>query len=513
MTNKTKADGKLRACVYSRISEDVTEEGKGVERQKQDCIDFIKKKGWELVLPVYEDNDIGASTLSTKDRPDFNAMIAKAKAGEIDVIVAYSNSRLSRRPAEWIDLINLHNQYGITFSTLASGQYDLSTADGRAVAMTVAVWDAAEVERLAERVKRQKKQRAEEGKPQGGRWRTYGFERDHRLIPDELKNISDAFERRAKGESATSIALDWRNKGIKTSTDKEWTAGILTTTLANPIYAGLRRYKGEVIGKISEESIPHVEGVYPAVSEEVFDLVQSELVKDSKGTGARSHLGSGFLICKLCLTKMKGNAYTKNYRCSTTYGGCGRCSVRIEQADKWLKAYVMNKHLETIRRVKEAPKAVRDFAAEELAIKAEIKRLQEGYQAEVFTLREVQPLIKEQREKEKALQRQAAKQTGPGMQKEVRAYFDFVKMNLSQKRAFISAYVENVVVAPQGKNHNNIFNPRRLEFHFTDGTIELGDSMDDPEIDVLPVDEFDEELGSPEKVSETRHTRKGAQKP
>jgi DNA invertase Pin-like site-specific DNA recombinase len=492
-----------RAAVYSRISEDVTEEGKGVERQKQDCIDYIKRKGWTLVFKdesegtVYEDNDIGASTLSTKERPDFDALIARAKAGEIDAIVAYSNSRLSRRPAEWIDLINLHNQYGIVFSTLASGQYDLSTADGRAVAMTVAVWDAAEVERLAERVKRQKKQRAEEGKPQGGRYRTYGFERDWSLIPAELAVMAEAFKRRMTSESTTAIANDFKQRGIKTSTGKDWTAGILGTNLENPIYAGLRRYKGEIIGKVSKESVPHVEGVYPVVSEEEFNAVQGELVKDSKGTGTRSHLGSGFLICKLCLTQMKGNAYTKNYRCSTTYGGCGRCSVRIEQADKWLKAYVMEKHLETLRRVKEAPKAVRDFAAEELAIQAEIRRLQEGYQAEVFTLREVQPLIKEQRDKLKAIEKEAVKESGPTMQKEVRAYFDFVKMNLSQKRAFISAYIENVVVAPRGQKGNHIFNPRRLEFHFTDGTIELGDSMDDPEMDVVPMDEYDEEFGWP----------------
>lgn len=468
---------KLRCAVYSRISEDVTEEGKGVERQKQDCIDFIKKKGWELIQPIYEDNDIGASTLSNKPRPDYDAMIAKAKAGEIDVIVAYSNSRLSRRPAEWIDLINLHNQYGITFSTLASGQYDLSTADGRAVAMTVAIWDAAEVERLAERVKRQKKQRAEEGKPQGGRYRTYGFERDWTLIPNELKIIKEMFNRRFKGESNTSIGNDLSVRGILTSTGKNWHSGVVDSTLRNPIYAGLRRYKGEIIGKVD---IPHEKGVFPAVTEKVFDAVQNKLVDSSKGTGARSHLGSGFHLCKLCLTQMKGNAYTKNYRCSTTYGGCGKCSVRMDYADKWLKAVVMQKHLESLSKFKESPKEVRDFAAEDIAINKEIKRLQDGYNAEIYTLREAQPLIKEQRDKLKALEKEAI-QTRPVVQKEVKAYLDFVKMNLSQKRAFISTYIENVVVAPQGKNHNNTFNPARLEYHFSDDTIMTGDEFTDPE--------------------------------
>jgi DNA invertase Pin-like site-specific DNA recombinase len=499
----------MRAAGYSRISEDVTEEGKGIERQRQDILALIERKGWTLVTKedapgeIYEDNDIGASTRSTKPRPDFDSMIARAKAGEIDVIVAYSNSRLSRRPAEWIDLINLANAGQVQIVTVASGQYDLSTADGRAVAMTIAIWDAAEVERLAERVARQKKQRAEEGKPQGGRYRTYGFERDWTLIPNELKAVAEMFERRAKGESMTAIGKDLTEKGILTSTGKPWRAGVISTTLANPLYAGLRKYNGEIIGKISQESIPHVEGVYPAVSEEVFNSVQDKLADDSKGTGARSHLGSGFLICKNCLTQMKGNAYTGNYRCSTNYGGCGKISVRIDQADLHLKAAVMQKHLQTLSRIKEAPKVVRDFAAEELAIQAEIKKLQDGYNAEIYTLREVQPLIKEQREKLKALEKEATQATSKrGMQKEVKAYFDFVKMNLSQRRAFISGYIENVVVLPRGQKGNHVFQSKRLEFHFTDGEIWNGEDLLDLEDAYGPVDEFDEELGwepDPEK--------------
>lgn len=469
---------KKRAVIYSRISDDDTEEGKGVGRQREDSMEYIKRNDWEFV-ELYEDNDVSASTRTNTVRERYDAMLKDGRAGKFDVIVAYSNGRITRRPLELEDLIVFFEQTRIVTHTIVSGQDDLSTADGRMVARIKASIDAAEVEKLAERVTRQKKQRAQDGKPQGGRYRTYGFERDWTIIPNELGVVADMFKRRANGESMTSIGADLTEKGLFTSTGKSWRAGVISTTLKNPIYAGLRSYKGEVIGPISKDVIPHVKGVYPVVSETVFNSVQDELVKESKGTGARSHLGSGYNLCKLCLTRMKGNAYTGNYRCSTTYGGCGRTSVRMEQADKWLKAAVMNKHLETISRVKAAPKEVRDFAAEELAINAEIKRLQAGYQAEIFTLREVQPLIKEQRAKEKVLQKESAKQTGPTMGKEVRAYLDFYKMNLSQKRAFISIYIENVVVAPQGKNHNNVFDPRRLEFHYTDGTIELGDpSMD-----------------------------------
>jgi site-specific DNA recombinase len=56
----------------------------------------------------------------------------------------------------------------VTIRTVVSGDDDLSTADGRAVARTIAAWDAAEAERSSERIKRQKRQRSEKGEWHGG---------------------------------------------------------------------------------------------------------------------------------------------------------------------------------------------------------------------------------------------------------------------------------------------------------------------------------------------------------
>src|SRR4051794_1962622 len=156
-----------RAAVYCRISDDREGERLGVERQREDCLARAQRESWEVV-EVFTDNDVGASTRSRKSRPAYKQVIKAAEDGEIDVILSYSNSRLTRRPMELEHLINLHNATGVLLRTVVSGDADLSTADGRAVARTIAAWDAAEAERIGERVARAARQRREQGLRHGG---------------------------------------------------------------------------------------------------------------------------------------------------------------------------------------------------------------------------------------------------------------------------------------------------------------------------------------------------------
>ena len=125
----------IRACLYLRISNDPDGEREGVDRQEEDGRKLAANRGAEIVR-VYMDNDIGASDLSKKPRIDYPRMLADAEAGEFDVIIAYSNSRITRRPRELEDLIQLHERTGgrVRIWTCVSGDDDLSTADGQMVA-------------------------------------------------------------------------------------------------------------------------------------------------------------------------------------------------------------------------------------------------------------------------------------------------------------------------------------------------------------------------------------------
>ena len=75
----------MSTAIYARISDD-RQEGAGVERQLQDCRALVKRKGWQPVVE-FKDNDVSA--FSGKLRPDYEAMLAKVKAGEFDRIVVW----------------------------------------------------------------------------------------------------------------------------------------------------------------------------------------------------------------------------------------------------------------------------------------------------------------------------------------------------------------------------------------------------------------------------------------
>ncbi|KXP11649.1 hypothetical protein AXK57_21700 [Tsukamurella pulmonis] len=228
----------ITAVIYCRISQDREGKGEGVARQESDCRALAERLGWE-VSHVYIDNDISASTKSNKPRPEYERMLAAAEAGTVRRIIAYSNSRLTRRPRELEGLVELHNRTGIEIRTVVSGEYDLSTADGRLHARLLGSIDAAESERTAERLIAAKAQQAAQGRYRGGA-RQFG-----RIVPGmgihdaEAAELRDAAGRVLAGESLSSIKRDWDSRGIRTARGGTWTVTAIRKVLARPSNAAL----------------------------------------------------------------------------------------------------------------------------------------------------------------------------------------------------------------------------------------------------------------------------------
>ncbi|MBQ7004324.1 MAG: recombinase family protein [Oscillospiraceae bacterium] len=85
---------KLRVAAYCRVSTDNEEQASSYEAQIAHYTEFISKNPeWELV-GVYADDGISAT--STKNRDEFNRMIADCKNGLIDIILTKSISRFAR---------------------------------------------------------------------------------------------------------------------------------------------------------------------------------------------------------------------------------------------------------------------------------------------------------------------------------------------------------------------------------------------------------------------------------
>lgn len=251
-----------RAAIYARISQDAEGAEVGVSNQIASTRALAQEHGLEVVA-TYQDNDTGASSLSKKARPDFGALIAAAARGEFEVILAYSMSRLTRRPAEWETLITLSQTHKIEFIYRVSPRYDLNTADGRATARTVAAWDAAEAERTGERVRMAKTAALAQGKDLGGP-RPFGWEpnrREHR--PAEAEAIRAAAAAILAGASVNSVAKAWTAAGIAPpragrpsrnggTASHTWRPQAVRHILSNPRQIGRMVVKGVDYGRVAE---------------------------------------------------------------------------------------------------------------------------------------------------------------------------------------------------------------------------------------------------------------------
>ena len=83
----------MRTAIYTRISDDHTGEGLGVQRQLDDCQALAARLGWEVV-ERYDDNDISA--YNGKTRPGFEAMLDAMKSGEFGALICWHPDRLYR---------------------------------------------------------------------------------------------------------------------------------------------------------------------------------------------------------------------------------------------------------------------------------------------------------------------------------------------------------------------------------------------------------------------------------
>jgi len=206
----------MKVAVYTRISKDDEDTQLGVQRQEEDCRKLAEDREWQVVK-IYTDNDIGASTRSRKSRPQFDQLIKDAEAGHFGIVIAYSSSRLTRRPLEHEGLIRLAEQHGTRFQFVRSPSFDLNTADGRNVARILAANDAAESERISERVARKLQEKRSNGESPGRP--AYGWRRQHKkderakivrswdeLEPQAAAVIRESVERFLLGDSLGTIA-------------------------------------------------------------------------------------------------------------------------------------------------------------------------------------------------------------------------------------------------------------------------------------------------------------------
>lgn len=297
-------------AIYARKSMKGDEKEITVNRQKRLALDDCEKLG----LIVHKENifvDNGASAWKrNRKRPGWDALMAKARRGEIRHIVMYHEDRGLRQPRDLEELLAISDEYGIMLYGRANARNLQDHNDRYALRIEIA-HACRSSDDTSRRMKDQKQERAESGLPMGAR--AYGYSKNGMKVnPKEAEIVREIFDRYGKGETPWQIAADLSKRGIPAARGGAWGETRVRRLLEGTRVAGIAVHHGQEIGA----------GKWPAIiSRAQWEFTQELLAfrssaarsERAKRNAPRTYLLRGLVTCGKCGTVMPGTS--GKYRC------------------------------------------------------------------------------------------------------------------------------------------------------------------------------------------------------
>lgn len=338
------------AAIYARISQDREGAGLGVQRQEEDCRALCERRGWN-VEAVYCDNDVSA--YSGKPRPEWDRLVDDIERGLIDAIAVWHVDRLTRSPIELERVIDLADKHGLKLATV-TGEVDLATPTGRMVARILGATARQEAEHKADRQRRQRRQSAEAGKPNGGGTRPFGYANDRvTVVAGEAKLIREAAGRVLAGESLSSVCRDFAARGVQTPAGGSWQPRTLRRLLGSARISGRREHRQWSSGQKGTKPLVGeivAEATWPAIipttdSDRLRALLSDPSRQKFSAATGRTYLLSGVLRCGKCGGRMCGRPRSgvPRYVCPNLPGGetCGGVATNAARTDELIRDLVL----------------------------------------------------------------------------------------------------------------------------------------------------------------------------
>ena len=208
-----------RAFLYLRTSGDDRQDKAGIPVQRESCMAFADRTGYEIAQEFVDDGITGK--LPMHARPQGKLLIAALLGNGVKTVLAYDAKRIGRtQPAFW-SFIGMCRDNGITVLD-AQGTDLTSSVMGGVNGMLAEMDRDATVARLAAGKKHWRGQKRVEGRWPYGEHPSHEYDSE-RAVVTRIQNM------RASGVSSYAIARTLNAEGTRTRYGKEFT----TTTVQN----------------------------------------------------------------------------------------------------------------------------------------------------------------------------------------------------------------------------------------------------------------------------------------
>lgn len=307
-----------RCVLYLRQSVS-REDSISLELQEHEGRQYATRCGYEVVA-VESDPGISGRTFN---RPAVTRVMAMLEAGEVEVIVLWKWSRLSRSRLDWAVAADRVSLAGGRIES-ATEPIDASTSTGRFARGMMTEMAAFESERIGDTWREAHARRLRNGLPINGKPRFgYVYDRETGFSPDPVTApvLGECYARYTAGESVYSL-IQWLNLGptrpvggygVK-SGDGLWSDRTLRRVMDSGFAAGFINSGGELVPGVHE----------PIISAEQWDAYREARTRrrSMRRTERSEYVFSGLVWCH-CGSKMHAGQFgavrTPKYRCKDAH--------------------------------------------------------------------------------------------------------------------------------------------------------------------------------------------------
>ncbi len=389
----TQSDTVRRVAAYARVSTNDIDQRTSYNNQVDYYTHYIREhEGWEFAGMF---TDEGITGTSIRHRDGFNAMIAAAMKGRIDLIITKSISRFARNTVDTLTTVRKLKERGVE---VYFEKENIFTLDSKGELLITIMSSLAQEESrsISENVTWGMRRRFAEGMVYVPYERFLGYRKGQdgqfEIIPEEAEVVRYIYRFFMEGKSLCWIARHLTEHSIPTPTGRaKWGDNTVRNILHNEKYKGeallQKRFRTDFLtkkNKVNEGEVPqyYVENSHPAiVSPALFDAAQEEFKqRASQGFNhTNTHCFSGKLFCAKCggLYGSKKYMGRRGWRCNNQHSGKTDCKMPTLRDEDIEAAFVKAFNL-TIEHKDE----IMDICLEVMAQRCDIS----GIEAEIATV-------------------------------------------------------------------------------------------------------------------------------
>ncbi len=229
-----------RAVAYIRVSSTDQLNGHSMENQEEKVRMYASLYNMEMVEVIV---DRGLSGRKTDNRPGYQRMMDMVRSKQVDKVIVYALSRLSRNTGEFLNALKIMDANGVEFCSVTEG-ISSAGATGKMLITVMAAMAQFESDQLSERITSVKKFCKSAGRTYTNP--TFGYDnvfdltqdgkrRNGRMVPNEQEQeiIKKIFAMHAEDYSLRKICNILNHQAAFTKNGKPWQANGIKQVLEN----------------------------------------------------------------------------------------------------------------------------------------------------------------------------------------------------------------------------------------------------------------------------------------